>query len=95
MITLIKPQFEAGRQAIGKRGVVSRASEHIRVLREIVDFTPTLGWRVQSMDFSPISGGDGNIEFLAELVPESQWDENRGFSIEDVVRRAHIGVEVR
>ena len=90
MITLVKPQFEAGRQAVGKRGVVSSAEAHRRVLRQIVDFAPTLGWRVRALDFSPITGGDGNIEFLADLATaglcEAAVTPER---IDAVVRAAH------
>lgn len=75
MISLVKPQFEAGRAGVGKRGIVSDPAVHARVLREIVDFAPTLGWRVRALDFSPISGGDGNIEFLADLVPQDRAEK--------------------
>ena len=95
MISLIKPQFEAGRRHIGKRGIVSSPQVHAQVLREIMDFVPTLGWRVQGLDYSPISGGDGNIEFLADLVPQQRCV--RGVSREEtdaLVRRAHAAVSV-
>ena len=69
LISLIKPQFEAGRDKIGKHGIVSKPSAHVEVLRRIVDFAPTLGWRVRALDFSPIAGGSGNLEFLADFVP--------------------------
>lgn len=71
MISLIKPQFEAGRANIGKGGVVSRRATHVEVLSSVVEFTETLGWRVRALDYSPIAGGDGNIEFLADIVHSS------------------------
>ena len=74
VITLVKPQFEAGRERIGKRGIVSKPEVHRAVLREIVAFPPTLGWRVRALDHSPIAGGDGNLEFLADIVPEATCD---------------------
>ena len=90
VISLIKPQFEAGRQRIGKNGIVSKAETHRAVLKEIADFTSTMGWRVAALDFSPIAGGDGNLEFLADIKPgarcEAPVDET---VIGDVVRRAH------
>lgn len=90
MISLIKPQFEAGREAIGKRGIVTKAETHVRVLREIVDFAPSLGWRVQGLDYSPVTGGDGNIEFLADFVPERACQGSAApDAIEQLVRRAH------
>lgn len=71
MISLIKPQFEAGRANIGKGGIVAKRSVHEEVLQSIVDFAPTLGWKVRALDYSPIAGGDGNIEFLADMVHAS------------------------
>ena len=90
VISLVKPQFEAGRQRIGKNGIVSRAETHRDVLKELVDFMPALGWQVASLEFSPIAGGDGNLEFLADIRPaeplEAPPDEA---TIADVVRKAH------
>ena len=71
-LTLIKPQFEAGRERVGKKGVVSDPQTHFDVVKSIVDFVPTLGWRAQALDYSPIRGPEGNIEFLADLVPEAR-----------------------
>ena len=88
MISLIKPQFEAGRQAVGKGGIVSKSEAHKQVLKEIVQFVPTLDWRVRALDFSPVTGGDGNIEFLADMAPgdgESVSPER----IAEVVALAH------
>ena len=65
--TLIKPQFEAGREHVGKKGVVRDPAVHEAVLREIVSFTESFGWRTCGLDFSPIRGPEGNIEFLAEI----------------------------
>lgn len=90
VISLVKPQFEAGRQRVGKGGIVAKADVHRDVLKELVAFTPTLGWRVVGLDFSPIAGGDGNLEFLADIVPEVHGR----ISVDDaligeVVRRVH------
>jgi len=90
VISLIKPQFEAGRQRIGKNGIVSKPGIHRAVLKEIVDFAQALGWLVTELDFSPIAGGDGNLEFLADMLPENcckaPVDEA---IIDEVVRKAH------
>lgn len=67
VICLIKPQFEAGKSAIGKKGVVKDRSAHISVLRRLVDFWLNDGWQVDYLDYSPITGGEGNIEYLAKL----------------------------
>lgn len=94
MISLIKPQFEAGRANIGKGGIVSKRSVHEDVLRQIVAFVPTLGWKVNALDYSPISGGDGNIEFLADMIPEKGCagtiDDKY---IEELVKRAHSAMK--
>lgn len=67
-VALVKPQFEAEREAVGARGVVRDPAVHARVLYGIVDFVPTLGWDVAGLDYSPIRGSEGNIEFLLFLV---------------------------
>ena len=90
VISLIKPQFEAGRQRIGKNGIVSKPGTHRAVLKEIVDFTQALGWRVAALDFSPIAGGDGNLEFLADMKPEDCCKASVDDAvIDEVVRKAH------
>jgi 23S rRNA (cytidine1920-2'-O)/16S rRNA (cytidine1409-2'-O)-methyltransferase len=68
-LTLIKPQFEAGRGQVGKNGVVRQVDIHTRVLREIRDFCPGIGWTLQGLTWSPIKGPKGNIEFLADIRP--------------------------
>ena len=68
-LTLIKPQFEAGRGQVGKNGVVREKETHARVLREICAFAPSFGWHVHDLTFSPIKGPAGNIEFLADVRP--------------------------
>ena len=92
-LTLIKPQFEAGRERVGKKGVVSDPQTHADVIQSIVDFVPTLGWRAQALDFSPIRGPEGNIEFLADLVPEEKaWLQTPSpEEIRALVERAHAG----
>ena len=61
-ICLIKPQFEAGREEVGKKGVVRDSAVHERVVREILDFVPTVGLTAVGLDYSPIKGPEGNIE---------------------------------
>ena len=67
MVSLIKPQFEAGRDKIGKNGVVRNAETHEAVLNEVVQFADSAGLHVCRMDYSPITGPEGNIEFLAYI----------------------------
>lgn len=63
-ICLIKPQFEAGRELVGKKGVVRDPAVHKQVIDQILDFIPTAGLTVTGLDFSPVTGPEGNIEFL-------------------------------
>ncbi len=63
-VCLIKPQFEAGRENIGKKGVVRDKSVHENVVKEITDFAISVGFEVVGVDFSPIKGPEGNIEYL-------------------------------
>ena len=65
--TLIKPQFEAGRDKVGKKGVVRDPETHTDVIREIAGFVRDMGWEIRRIDYSPITGPEGNIEFLAEI----------------------------
>lgn len=69
IVTLIKPQFEAGRDQVGKHGVVRDPVVHVRALAGIRDFAETIGWGARRMTYSPVTGPKGNIEFLAELLP--------------------------
>ena len=88
--TLIKPQFEAGRDRVGKKGVVREPRVHEDVLREIVEFAPTFGWQVQALDYSPITGPEGNIEFLAKITKkQSDIEPCTPEAIHELVSRAH------
>jgi 23S rRNA (cytidine1920-2'-O)/16S rRNA (cytidine1409-2'-O)-methyltransferase len=66
-ICLIKPQFEAGREEVGKKGVVRDARVHEQVVRGILDFARETGFSVMGLDFSPIKGPEGNIEYICHL----------------------------
>ena len=66
-VALIKPQFEAGREKVGKKGVVRDINTHKEVINEIVSFAYETGFSVLNLDFSPIRGPEGNIEYLVYL----------------------------
>ncbi len=68
---LIKPQFEAGKHDIGKRGIVKDRKVHIRVLGEIDSFASSIGFICEKYTFSPVKGGSGNIEYLVKLCKKS------------------------
>ncbi|MDQ1909517.1 TlyA family RNA methyltransferase [Paenibacillus sp. GD4] len=65
VVALIKPQFEAGREKVGKSGVVRDPSTHREVLESTLAFAATAGFTLKGLTFSPIKGGEGNVEFLA------------------------------
>lgn len=67
VVALVKPQFEAGRAQVGKKGIVREPKVHEAVLDTIITFSQSLGFDVKDLSFSPITGGDGNIEFLLHL----------------------------
>ncbi|WP_123040901.1 TlyA family RNA methyltransferase [Cohnella candidum] len=93
-VALIKPQFEAGREQVGKSGVVRDSKVHKSVLREVLGFADGLGFALQALTFSPITGGEGNIEFLAYWLKTgvplgTEWAAKLDASIEEVVEQAH------
>lgn len=67
VVALIKPQFEAGREHVGKKGVVRDKKIHAAVIERVLNFAETIGFGVKGLDFSPIKGPEGNIEYLAYL----------------------------
>ena len=67
LVCLIKPQFEAGKDEVGKKGVVRDESVHLAVIESILEFVPTIGLTVLGLDYSPIKGPEGNIEYLCYM----------------------------
>ena len=89
-VALVKPQFEAEKDEVGERGVVRDPAVHAKVLQGITDFVPTLGWEVAGLDFSPIRGPEGNIEFLLLLARSGTSTKIEVKSCIDVtIRRAY------
>lgn len=88
IVALIKPQFEAGREKVGKKGVVREKSTHREVIEKVTDYARSIGFDVLELDFSPIKGPEGNIEYLVHLkknlsgnlsetpAEEAQTDQN-------------------
>lgn len=75
VVCLIKPQFEAGREKVGKHGVVRDKKVHAEVIRKVIDYASNIGYTVLGLDYSPIKGPEGNIEYLAYL---EKGDEESG-----------------
>ncbi len=81
MVCLIKPQFEAGREKVGKNGVVREPETHREVIGKIVDYADSIGFCVLGLDYSPIRGPEGNIEYLLHLIKEQEPEnEVRGLT---------------
>lgn len=76
LVTLIKPQFEAGREKVGKKGVVRDPAVHLEVLERLTENAPRKGWSLVNLTYSPIRGPEGNIEYLGhwreegDLIPD-------------------------
>ena len=81
VVSLIKPQFEAGRENVGKHGIVRDCKVHEEVLKNVLAMANAEGFNVKGLDFSPIKGGEGNIEFLAWL---ERSDTDQGVIEENV-----------
>ena len=89
-VALVKPQFEAAKEEVGEKGVVRDRAVHERVLREILGFVPGLGWRAAGLDFSPIRGPEGNIEFLLYLVRSDNMPKiDVNISVDVTINRAY------
>ncbi len=95
MVCLIKPQFEAGREKVGKKGVVRDPAVHLEVIRMIMDFAQTLHFTVKGLDFSPIKGPEGNIEYLLwiEKTPQDEPLAPAQVLPEDAVQAAHQALQ--
>ena len=87
IVALIKPQFEAGREKVGKKGVVREKSTHIEVIQNCFAYARENGFFVRELEFSPVKGPEGNIEYLYHLVKSGDVDND--IDIEAVVNTAH------
>lgn len=89
MVCLIKPQFEAGREKVGKKGVVRDKAVHEEVIEKVISFAMEIGFEVLNLEYSPIKGPEGNIEYLVYIrkVDEGRKEEN--VDIHAVVEAAH------
>ena len=87
-ISLIKPQFEAGREKVGKKGVVRELSTHIEVVEMIVGYARSIGFRTLHLSYSPIKGPEGNIEYLLH-ISKDESKTNEEFDIKALVEESH------
>ena len=91
IVCLIKPQFEAGREKVGKKGVVRDPKVHEEVIEKVIDFASTIGLESRELEFSPIKGPEGNIEYLLHLLkrPDAASVEPFAGNVQEIVAQAH------
>lgn len=89
MVCLIKPQFEAGREKVGKKGVVRDKNVHEEVIQKIEDFCLSNGFSIHNLEYSPIKGPEGNIEYLIYIEKSDEPVKEEAVNIHEVVEAAH------
>lgn len=89
MVCLVKPQFEAGKENVGKKGVVREPKIHEMVIEKVAGFAEEQGFAVLGLDFSPIKGPEGNIEYLLHLGKVEKTETLSEETIKTVVQNAH------
>ena len=89
MVCLIKPQFEAGRGKVGKKGVVREKAVHVEVIEKILTFVLENGFSVRNLTFSPVKGPEGNIEYLIHIQKSAQPEQMGQWKIDELVECSH------
>ena len=92
IVALIKPQFEAGREKVGKKGVVREKSTHHEVIEKVTSYAASIGFDILEIEFSPIKGPEGNIEYLVHLKKEQDVEQagmEENVDVQKVVEAAH------
>ena len=88
VVCLIKPQFEAGREKVGKKGVVREKSVHLEVIEMVMGYARSIGFGVLGLEFSPIKGPEGNIEYLLYLQKLPQEDAGQEENGQEEIKKA-------
>ena len=94
VVCLIKPQFEAGREKVGKKGVVREKSVHLEVIEMVMGYAKTIGFGILGLEFSPIKGPEGNIEYLLYLQNCPQEEAGQEENRQEVTRQEAARQEV-
>ena len=91
VVCLIKPQFEAGREKVGKKGVVREKETHIEVIEKVIEYATSIGFSVLNLDYSPIKGPEGNIEYLLYLQnnPTEEEKHMEHINVSILVEKSH------
>lgn len=92
MVCLIKPQFEAGKDKVGKKGVVRDAAVHREVIGKVISFALEQGFSVLHLEYSPIKGPEGNIEYLVHIRKDGKGKKEETVDAEAVVAQAHTSL---
>lgn len=92
-VCLIKPQFEAGKENVGKKGVVRDKNVHISVINKIIDLVADNSFSLLGLDFSPIKGPEGNIEYLCFLEKSKTAQNTCDVSAKDVVNKSYLALK--
>ena len=94
IVCLIKPQFEAGREKVGKHGVVRDSAVHLEVIEKVIDFAISIGFEVLNLEFSPVKGPEGNIEYLLHLQKHTEGSyPDVPFEAAQVVEKEHAELD--
>lgn len=88
IVCLVKPQFEAGREKVGKKGVVRDIKVHQEVINMVIDYAREIGFTICNLDYSPIKGPEGNIEYLLHLSKDAEH-ETTEINVDKVVEASH------
>lgn len=88
MVCLIKPQFEAGKEKVGKKGVVRDPKVHEEVIEKVISFAQEIGFGIKNLEFSPIKGPEGNIEYLV-YIQKGMESQEEPVNVKAVVAQAH------
>lgn len=89
MVCLIKPQFEAGREKVGKKGVVRDKAVHEEVIENVITFALENGFSIHNLEYSPIKGPEGNIEYLVHIEKDENPTKGEIVDIHEIVEAAH------
>ncbi len=88
-VCLIKPQFEAGREKVGKKGVVRDPEVHKEVIETVIEYVTSIGYSVKDLDYSPVKGPEGNIEYLIHIASDDAGEVADTIDVERTVEAAH------
>lgn len=93
MVCLIKPQFEAGKEKVGKKGVVRERSTHLEVINDVINNAVSLGFSILNLSYSPIKGPEGNIEYLVYIRKDGLGIIDEKIDPEAIVTISHDNLD--